>query len=113
MEIGRGDAGVYVAKNAYRYDPSPAPAIESVSPSKGTVDGSTEIAIEGKNFVADSVVLFAGKPLGRVKFVSSTSLEVKSPPGKNGDMVDVVVRNPDGKEASAKRAFMYDARYRS
>ncbi len=113
VEIGRGDTGVNVTKNAYRYDPSPAPTIESVSPNKGTVDGGTEISIEGKNFTADSVVLIAGKSVGRVKFVSANSLEIKSPPGKNGDMVDIVVRNPDGKEATAKRAFMYDARFRS
>ncbi len=113
VEIGRGDTGVTVTKNAYRYDPSPAPTIESVSPNKGTIDGGTEISIEGKNFTADSVVLIAGKSVGRVKFISATSLEVKSPIGKNGDMVDVAVRNPDGKEAVAKRAFMYDARFRS
>jgi predicted enzyme related to lactoylglutathione lyase len=113
VEIGRGDTGVTVTKNAYRYDPSPAPTIESVSPNKGTIDGGTEISIEGKNFTADSVVLIAGKSVGRVKFVSATSLEIKSPIGKNGEMVDVVVRNPDGKEAVAKRAFMYDARFRS
>ncbi len=113
VEVGRGDTGVFVAKNAYRYDPSPAPSIESVSPNKGTVDGGTEVSIEGKNFVADSVVLFGGKPAGRVKFVSASTLEVKSPAGKNGDMVDVAVRNPDGKEAVAKRAFLFDARYRA
>jgi hypothetical protein len=113
IEIGRGDTGVSVTKNAYRYDPSPAPTIESVSPNKGTVDGGTEISIEGKNFTADSLVLVAGKSVGRVKFVSATSLEFKSPSGRNGEMVDVAVRNPDGKEATAKRAFMYDARYRS
>jgi hypothetical protein len=113
VEIGRGDTGVTVTKNAYRYDVSPAPTIESVSPNKGTTDGGTEISIEGKNFTADSIVLMAGKSVGRVKFISASSLEVKSPIGKNGDMVDVVVRNPDGKEATAKRAFMYDARYRS
>lgn len=113
VEIGRADTGVTVTKNAYRYDPSPAPTIESVSPNKGTVDGGTEISIEGKNFTADSVVLIGGKSAGRVKFVSATSLEIKSPVGKNGEMVDIVVRNPDGKEATAKRAFMYDARYRS
>lgn len=113
VEIGRADTGVTVTKNAYRYDASPAPTIDSVSPNKGTVDGGTEISIEGKNFTADTVVLIAGKPVGRVKFISATSLEFKSPPGKNGDMVDVVVRNPDGKEATSKRAFMYDARYRS
>lgn len=113
VEIGRGDTGVTVTKNAYRYDPSPAPTIESISPNKGTVDGGTEISIEGKNFTADSLVLIAGKSVGRVKFVSATSLEIKSPIGKNGDMVDITVRNPDGKEAIAKRAFMYDARFRS
>jgi len=113
IEVGRGDAGKSVVKNAFRYDPSPAPGIESVAPNKGTVDGGSEVSIEGKNFVADATVLFGGKPVTRVKFVSATTLEVKTPPGKNGDMVDVVVRNPDGKEASAKRAFMYDARYRS
>lgn len=113
VEIGRADTGTSVTKNAYRYDPSPAPMIESVSPNKGTVDGGTEISIEGKNFTADSVVIFGGKSVGKVKFISPTSLEIKSPPGKNGDMADVVVRNPDGKEATVKRAFMYDARYRA
>lgn len=113
VEIGRTDTGVTVTKNAYRYDASPAPTIESVSPNKGTTDGGTEISIEGKNFTADTVVLIAGKSVGRVKFISATSLEIKSPPGKNGEMVDVMVRNPDGKEATAKRAFLYDSRYRS
>ena len=113
VEIGRGDTGVTTTKNAYRYDPSPAPTIDSVSPNKGTVDGGTEISIEGKNFTADSVVLVGGKAVGRVKFISATSLEIKSPAGKNGEMVDIAVRNPDGKEATSKRAFMYDARFRA
>ncbi|HVK67160.1 MAG TPA: IPT/TIG domain-containing protein [Polyangium sp.] len=113
IEVGRGDAGNTVVKNAFRYDPSPAPAIDSVAPNKGSVEGGTEVSIEGKNFVAESAVLFGGKPAQRVKFVSASTLEVKTPPGKNGEMVDVVVRNPDGKEAVTKRAFLYDARYRS
>lgn len=113
VEVGRGDAGTTVVKNAFRYDPSPAPGIESVAPNKGSVDGGTEVSIEGKNFIAESTVLFGGKPAQRVKFVSATTLEVKTPPGKNGEMVDVVVKNPDGKEAVTKRAFLYDARYRS
>ncbi|MDC3980248.1 IPT/TIG domain-containing protein [Polyangium jinanense] len=113
VEVGRGDAGTTVVKNAFRYDPSPAPAIDSVAPNKGSVEGGTEVSIEGKNFVAESAVLFGGKPAQRVKFVSASTLEVKAPPGKNGEMVDVVVRNPDGKEAITKRAFLYDARYRS
>ncbi|HLM75507.1 MAG TPA: IPT/TIG domain-containing protein, partial [Polyangiaceae bacterium] len=58
VEVGRGDAGLFVAKKAFRYDASPPPAIESVAPNKGSVDGGTDVSIEGKGFVADSVVLF-------------------------------------------------------
>lgn len=112
VEVGRGEAGLFVAKKAFRYDASPPPVIESIAPNKGSVDGGTGVSIEGKGFVADSVVLFGRTRVERVKFVSASTLEVKSPPGKNGEMVDITVKNPDGKEAVSKRAFMYDARYR-
>jgi hypothetical protein len=101
-----------VAKKAFRYDSLPAPVIESIAPNKGGVDGGTEVSIEGKGFVAESAVLFGRTRAEKVKFVSASMLEVKAPPGKNGEMVDITVRNPDGKEAVSKRAFMYDARYR-
>jgi hypothetical protein len=112
VEVGRGDSPVAVAKKAFRYDPSPAPIIELISPNKGTVDGGTVVSIDGKSFVAESAVLFGRTRAQSVKFVSATALEAKAPPGKNGEMVDITVRNPDGKEAVSKRAFMYDARYR-
>jgi len=112
VEVGRAEAGLFVAKKAFRYDPSPPPVLESIAPNKGSVDGGTDISIEGKNFVTDSIVLFGRTRAEHVKFVSASTLEVKSPPGKNGEMVDITVKNPDGKEAVSKRAFMYDARYR-
>lgn len=112
VEVGRGDAGLFVAKKAFRYDASPPPVIQSIAPNKGNVDGGTEISIEGKGFTAESAVLFGRARVEKVKFVSPTLLELKAPPGKNGEMVDITVRNPDGKEAVSKRAFMYDARYR-
>lgn len=112
IDIGRPETGTATVKNAFRYDPSPAPAIETIGPNKGSVEGGTEVSIGGKNFASDATVLFGGKPATHVKFVDASTLEVKTPPGKNGDMVDVVVKNPDGKEAVVKRAFQYDARYR-
>lgn len=112
VEIGRTGVGVGVAKSGFRYDASAAPIIDSVGPNKGSVDGGTEVGVEGKNFVPECVVLFGRTPAQRVKFISGSSLEVKAPPGKNGEMVDIIVRNPDGKEATVKRAFLYDARYR-
>ena len=112
IDVGRAETGLAVVKNAFRYDPSPAPSIETVGPNKGSVDGGTEVSIGGKNFASDATVLFGGKPATHVKFVDASTLEAKTPPGNNGDMVDVIVKNPDGKEAVVKRAFQYDARYR-
>jgi predicted enzyme related to lactoylglutathione lyase len=112
IDVGRAETGTAVVKNAFRYDPSPAPSIETVGPNKGSVDGGTEVSIGGKNFASDATVHFGGKPATHVKFVDASTIEAKTPPGNNGEMVDVVVKNPDGKEAVVKRAFQYDARYR-
>ena len=40
-------------------------------------------------------------------------LEAYTPGGDDGKLVDVAVKNPDGQQAIQKRAFQYDARYRS
>ena len=40
-------------------------------------------------------------------------LEAFTPEGDDGKLVDVAVKNPDGKTAIQKRAFQFDARYRS
>jgi hypothetical protein len=99
-------------KNAFRFDAVPAPVITSVAPNAGGVAGGTELTIAGKNFRKDSIVLVDGKPPKTVKFVDAQTIELKTPPGEPSKMVDVIVRNPDGKEAVQKRAFLYDPRYR-
>ncbi|APR75486.1 Light-harvesting LHII, alpha subunit B / Histone protein [Minicystis rosea] len=99
-------------KNAFRYDAVPAPIITSVAPNAGAVAGGTEMTISGKNFRKDTIVLIDGKPPKTVKFIDAQTLELKTPPGDAGKMVDVAVKNLDGKEAVQKRAFMYDPRYR-
>ena len=57
------------------------------------------------------MILLDGKPAKFVKLVDKTTLEGKTPPGEANKMVDVVVRDPDGKEAVQKRAYLYDPRY--
>jgi hypothetical protein len=101
-----------VLKNGFRYDAVPAPLITSVSPNAGSPGGGTELTISGKNFLKDTAVLIDGKAPRAVKLVDAQTLELKMPPGDPGKMVDVLVRNPDGKEAAQKRAFLYDPRYR-
>lgn len=112
VEVAAPGVPKAVAKNGYRYDAVPAPIITSVSPNAGSPAGGTEMTIEGKNFRKDSIVLVDGKQPKTVKFVDDKTLEFKAPPGDAGKMVDVIVRNPDGKEALQKRAFLFDPRYR-
>ena len=112
VEVAAPGVPKAVAKNAYRYDAVPAPVLTSVSPNAGGVGGGTEMSVMGKNFRKDTIVLMDGKQPKTIKFIDTQTLEFKAPPGESGKMVDVIVRNPDGKEAVQKRAFMYDPRYR-
>jgi hypothetical protein len=112
VEVSIPGAPKGVMKNGFRYDAVPAPTISSVSPNAGTPGGGTEMTISGKNFLKDSTVLVDGKPAKTVKLIDAGTLELKTPPGDAGKLADVVVKNPDGKEAVQKRAFLYDPRYR-
>jgi hypothetical protein len=112
VEVALPGAPKAVMKNGFRYDAVPAPVITSVSPTAGAVGGGTELTIAGKNFTKETAVLVDGKAPRAVKLVDASTLELKTPPGESGKLADVIVRNPDGKEAVQKRAFLYDPRYR-
>ncbi len=112
VEVALPGAPKAVMKNGFRYDAVPAPVITSVSPNAGAVGGGTEMTIGGKGFLKETAVLVDGKAPRTVKVIDASTIELKTPPGDAGKMVDVVVRNPDGKEAVQKRAFLYDPRYR-
>jgi hypothetical protein len=112
VEVAVPGAPKAVMKNGFRYDAVPAPVITSVAPSAGAVGGGTEMTVSGKNFTKETAVLVGGQAPRTVKLVDASTLEFKTPPGEAGKMVDVTVRNPDGKEAVQKRAFLYDPRYR-
>jgi hypothetical protein len=111
VEVGGPDVPKAILKNAFRYDAIPAPTITSVSPNRGGIGGGTEITVTGQNLLKETVILVDGKPAKYVKLIDKTTLEAKTPPGEANKMVDVVVRNPDGKEAVQKRAYLYDPRY--
>jgi hypothetical protein len=111
VEVGGPDVPKAILKNAFRYDAIPAPTITSVSPNRGGVGGGGEITVTGQNLLKETVILVDGKPAKYVKLIDKTTLEAKTPPGEANKMVDVVVRNPDGKEAVQKRAYLYDPRY--
>ena len=96
---------------AFRYNPAKPPKIESVSPNRGGVGGGTELEVVGSGFVEGTAVFIDGQPAKVKRRVDAGTLEVLTPQGKAGQMADVVVRNPDGQQAVAKRAFLFDPRY--
>lgn len=101
-----------VKVGGFRYTPLAAPKITVVAPDRVAAKGGAEISIEGTGFVSSTVVLLDGVAATTVRFVSSTSLEVKTPGGANGKLIDVQVKNPDGQTDQVRRAFVYDERYR-
>ena len=112
VEVTSPETGPGVMKSAFRYEATPAPTITSVAPTKGGTGGGTELTVEGKNFAVGVAVTVGKRPAKSVKRISGSILEVKTPEGDDGELADVTVKNPDGKQAVQKRAFQYDARYR-
>lgn len=111
IEVGTNQTGSTVAKNMFRFVALPTPVVESVAPNRGSTAGGTEMSINGKHFNADVIVTIGGKQV-KFKVISPDLIECKTPPGADGQMVDVSVKNLDGKESVIRRAFAYDARYR-
>lgn len=110
VSVQNPGADLVVVEKAFRYESLPAPTIESVAPNRVAAKGGAEITVVGGGFVEGVVVLLDGVP-AEAKVVDAEHIDVKTPGGKDGSMIDVVVRNPDGKQVLEVRAFAYDARY--
>ncbi len=111
VEVVIEGAGKAVKKNAFKYEAAPPPVITQVTPNRIGTSGGSELTVIGKNFLRESVVLVDGRAARSVKFVDASTLEVKTPQGDANKLVDVTVRNPDGREAVQKKAVMFDPRY--
>ncbi len=112
IEVGTNQTGSTVAKNVFRFVALPPPVVDSVAPNRGATSGGTEMSITGKHFNAECIVTINGKQV-KFKLISSDLIECRTPPGNDGHMADVSVKNPDGKESVVRRAFAYDARYKA
>lgn len=86
----------------------PAPLLASLSTTEASLIGGDWIEIYGDNFAADTQVLIGGRLAQEVRFVDSSTLQVRTPVGDGGE-VDVVVQNPDGQEDRLEDALRYIA----
>jgi hypothetical protein len=90
--------------NAYTYKRA-APAITHISPNSGSVNGGTNVNIQGSNFVSGATISFGGTKATQLSF-SPGSIHVKTPANIRG-VVDVVLTNPDGQSATIPNGFTF------
>ena len=106
VEVTNVDGQTVLVRNAFRYDPAPAPELAAIVPRRGPARGGARVTLLGRGFGPHSVVRF-GELDAPVTFKSTTELEVDAPPSPAG-IVDVQVKSPDGETTVARRAFQYD-----
>jgi hypothetical protein len=104
IQVKNPDGGTATAAAAYTF--SAPPAITSVSPNSGTVNGGTVITISGTGFQSGSTVLLDATAGTDVVVVDATTI-VATTPAHAAGQVGVQVTNPDGGKVIAANAFTY------
>jgi hypothetical protein len=89
--------------------PPPAvegPAVQSISPSAGSVAGGTEVTIRGVRFAAGATVTLGGRPATDVTVQNGEALTARTPAGAAAGTVDVLV-SVGGRSGSLAGGFTY------
>ena len=97
---------------SFSVDLLPAPAVTSVSPSRGPVAGGTQVTITGTNLSNATAVKFGTVSILAANFISSTATQivVTSPAGVAGSTVNVMVVTASGiSDTNANDTFTYVA----
>lgn len=88
-----------------------APAVTSISPTRGRADGGTEITITGSGFLAGAEVHFGTSPAvpaASLIIDSSTQIRAISPAGAVGPTTITVTNDDEQSGSSAAGAFIYN-----
>ena len=84
----------------------PAPTIDSLSPTSGSIAGGTDLTLVGSGFQSGAQVRFGAVASPSVSVLSDTEIRARSPSQEAG-VVDIQVINPDGQFATASTAYAY------
>ena len=85
-----------------------APKITGIDPNHGQTKGGEDVTITGTGFVETTKVKFGDNPAQDVKFISSSKITARTPPGKQPGKVAVEVINPDNKSNKVADGYSYD-----
>ena len=94
--------------NGYNYVSSAAPTVTKISPTSGSTNGGTAVAITGTNFASGDGVTFGGTAATNVVVVSATSITATTPAHAAG-AVNVVVTNSSGQSGTLTNGYTYTA----
>src|SRR5262245_32386105 len=82
------------------------PTVTSLSPTTGDDAGGTAVTINGSNFGTGATVAFGGTSASQVVVNSASRITATSPTRPAG-VVDVTVRNTDGRSATLQNAYTF------
>ena len=85
-----------------------APSLIGIDPAQGPAEGGSVVQVSGSHFVEGASLRFGAVVAGDVQVLSSSLIQVVSPPGSPG-AVAVRVTNPDGQFAELAAGFTYFA----
>ncbi len=96
-------AGGYTYNSA-----NPAPAVTSITPSSGTINGGTGVTITGTGFSSGATVKLGGTAATGVTVVNGTSITATTPAHSAG-AVSVVVTNTDAQSGTLANGYTFTA----
>lgn len=87
----------------------PALTIGELQPASGDPAGGKVVQITGTGFDPHSTVeVKFGTRVARAIVVAKDRIQLESPPGKDGEEVEVTVRFPDGRSGTAKQHYRWE-----
>jgi hypothetical protein len=92
---------------AYEYGGSAPPALSSVEPTEGPLDGGLTVTVTGENFSPEARITIGGRPLLDPVFIDSQTITGTLPPSEEAGPVDVRVEQ-DGNASVLADAFTYN-----
>jgi glucose/arabinose dehydrogenase len=102
-----GCGGGTVKPNSSGSPSNPAPAVTSITPNSGTINGGTAVTVTGTGFLAGATVSLGGTAATGVTLVSSTSITATTPAHAAG-AVSVMVTNSDAQSGTLTGGYTYN-----
>jgi hypothetical protein len=108
LTVVNGDGGSATILGGYTYFnfDGDMPRITNMSPRSGRHSGNTPVVVSGENFNAGVKVFIGGEEALTAQFVSGTTVNITTPPGKIGK-ADVTILNTDGGVHTLKGYYEY------